>query len=120
MALTDPQTLTIGANARTLPRTSTGQNASTYTDIDNGVEFVVSKQVTSKRVRTSIRVNSDKIAADPITAVNTQLSSSIYLVIDAPPTGYTRSELKDLALALGTWMSAASAANLLKVLGGEN
>lgn len=120
MALTDPQSLTIGANTRTLPRTATNGNSSTYTDVDNGVEFVVSKQVTSRRVRTSIRVNSDKIAADPITAVNTQLSSSVYIVIDAPVTGYTRAELKDLALSLGTWMSASTAANLMKVLGGEN
>ena len=120
MALTDPQSITVGADVRTLPRTSTGTSASTYTDVDNGVEFIVSRQVTSKRARTSIRINKDKIAADPITAVNTQLSASVFIVFDAPPTGFTRAELKDLGLALGSWMSASTAANLLKVLGGEN
>jgi len=120
MALTDPQSLTIGANTRTLPRVSTAPGTSTYTDVDNGVEYVVSRQVTSKRIRTSIRINQSKIAADPITAVNTQLSASVYVVFDSPITGFTRAELKDLGLALGTWMAASTAANLLKVLGGEN
>lgn len=119
MALSDPQSVTIGANTRTLPRTSTSATTSVYTDVDNGVEFIASTQ-TGRRKRTSIRLNNDKIAADPITAVNKEISSSVYIVIDSPITGYTRTELKDQVLALSTWAAAGSAANLLKVLGGES
>jgi hypothetical protein len=119
MALTDPQSLVIGANTRTLARTSTSASSSVYTDLDNGVEFVVSTQ-TGKRRRTSIRENNKKIAADPITAVNKEISSSVYIVIDGPITGFTRTELKDQVLALATWCSTGSAANLLKALGGES
>lgn len=119
MALSDPQSVTIGANTRTLPRTSTNASSSVYTDVDNGVEFIASTQ-TGKRKRTSIRVNLDKIAADPITAVNREIGASVYLVIDSPLTGFTRTELKDMVLGLTTWSTAGSAANLLKVLGGES
>jgi hypothetical protein len=119
MALSDPQSLTIGANTRTLPRTGSTGTSSSYSDVDNGVEFKVSHQI-GKRRRTSIRVDNEKIAADPITAVNLQIGSSIYIVIDAPLTGFTRTELKDQVLALTNWASASSAANLLKVLGEEH
>lgn len=119
MALSDPQSLTIGANTRTLPRTITGSSNSSYVDVDNGVDFTVSHQF-GKRRRTSIRVDLSKIAADPLTAVNQQLGVSAYIVIDAPLTGFTKTELKDIVLALSTWTTAGSSANLLKVLGEES
>lgn len=118
MALSDPQSLVIGANTRTLPRTSTQQFASVYTDLDNGVEFKVST-TSGKRRRTMIRVDHEKIAADPLTAVNQRVSSGVYLVVDAPLSGYTRAELKELVVALATWVNAGTNANLLKVLGEE-
>lgn len=118
MALSDPQSIVIGANTRTLARTSTQPSESVYTDLDNGVAFKAANTV-AKRRQSMIRVDLSKIAADPLTAVNQRVSSGVYLVIDAPLSGYTRTELKELVVALATWVTAGTNANLLKVLGEE-
>lgn len=118
MALADPQSITYDG-AKSLPRTQSGPLESVYTDVANGLEFVVSHNF-GKRSRTAIRLNLEKIAADPLTSVNQQVSSSAYIVIDRPISGFSVTELKDLVLALGTWTSASSAANLIKVLQEEH
>lgn len=118
MALSDPQSIVIGANTRTLARTSTQPSESVYTDLDNGVAFKAAHTV-AKRRQSMIRIDLSKIAADPLTAVNQRLQASAWLVINAPLSGFSRTELKELAVALATWATAGSSANLLKVLGEE-
>ncbi len=120
MALSDPQSVIIGANTRSVAATIDNPTSTTYTDVDNGVTFTVGTQ-SAKRRRTSIRVDLEKISPDPfVTTINRKLSSSAYLVVDSPLTGFTKTELKELALAISTWMTAGSSANLLKALGGEH
>lgn len=121
MALSDPQALTIGTTpgALSLPRTSSGSNNSVYNTNDGAAVFRISSAY-AKRTRRNIRLDYTKIAPDPITAVNTKLSASVYLVVDAPPSGFTVTELKDQVKALADWLNASSNANLIKVLGGES
>jgi hypothetical protein len=120
MALSDPQSVVIGANTRTVAKTIDNPTSTSYQDTDNGVTFTVSSQAKTRR-RTAVRVDLEKIAADPfVTTINRKLSSSAYLVIDSPLTGFTKTELKELALAISTWMTAGSSANLLKAIGGEH
>jgi hypothetical protein len=118
--LSDPQTITVNSIAKTLAAVSRGDLSSTYKTNDGLLEFVVSHQE-GKRNRITTRLNDEKIAADPLTAVNQQVGMSAYLVIDMPANGvYTNTEAKNLVLALATWLSESSAANLIKVLGGES
>lgn len=119
MALSDPQSVTIGTTpgAVSLPRLGSGNGV--FGAADGSVNFRVSSQ-TSKRTRRTIRLDHKKIAPDPITAVNTELSASVYVVVDVPPGGYTVTEQKDLVKALADWLNAGSNANLIKVLGGES
>lgn len=42
---------------------------------------------------------------------------SAFTVIDAPPTGFTNTELGDIVQALVAWSTSA---NIAKVLGGES
>lgn len=121
MALSDPQAVTIGTTpgALTLPRTSTGANQSIYND-NNGTAYLRVSSSYAKRTRRTVRIDYNKIAPDPITAVNQKMSSSVYVVIDSPPSGFTVAELKDLTKSLADWLNASSNANLIKVLGGES
>lgn len=119
MALSDPQSVTVAGTALTLPRTVTNPMSSFYSDVDSGTDFSVRHDIKRRR-RTAIRLDKEKIAADPITAVNQKISSSISVVIDAPVSGFTKTELKDLVLALTKWCTDGSAANLIKVLGEEH
>jgi len=112
----DPQSITVNAVAQSLPAVARNDNASRYRKDDGTYVFSVSHQY-AKRNRFSVRIDGQKVAADPLAAgINVVATMSTYLVIDAPPTGYTNAELKDIALALSAWCTSA---NLLKVLGGE-
>jgi hypothetical protein len=53
-------------------------------------------------------------------SVNVRLSSSVYLVVDTPETGYTVAEAKQIADGLIAYLSASSGARLTQLLGGEN
>lgn len=120
MALSDPQTVTIAETPHSLPRVASSGRMSEYSDLDAGVDLIVS-HVIGKRRRTMVKIHDEKIAPDPLTAVNKRLDASVHLVIDSPLSGeFTRTELKDIALALTTWLSESSAANLLQVLGEEH
>lgn len=112
----DPQSVTVNAVAQSLPAISRKDLASTYRKDDGSYELIISHQE-GNRNRRVVRINHRKIAADPLTADNTEYTSSFYLVIDVPPVGYTLTEMKDIVLGLTGWLTSA---NVLKVLGGEN
>lgn len=120
MALADPQSITVGGSAKSLPRTSTGINQSSYTTADGTAAFLVSHQY-GRRNRRTARVTSTKITTDPLnTTANVRVSMSAYVVLDVPPTGFTAAEQKEILLAVSTWLSATSGANADKLVGGEN
>lgn len=120
MALSDPQSITIGANTRSAARTSVNPTGSVYSDVANGVTFTVSTLL-NKRQRTVVRVDLEKIAGDPfVTTLNRKVAASAYLVLNAPLSGFTQAELKDLCLSVSTWMTAGSSANLIKAIGRES
>lgn len=113
----DPQSVTVNAVAKSLPAISRDENASTYRMDTGDYELVVQRAFGAKRNRFNVRLNAKKIAADPLTSSNNlEYRTSVYFVVDAPPVGYTNTELKDIVLGLVGWMTSA---NVLKVLGGE-
>jgi hypothetical protein len=120
MAFADPQTVTINAVDKTLARTSSGQNAGGFKTNDGLVALTVSSAY-GKRTRRTARIDVSKIAPDPlISDRNIQYSMSTYIVVDAPVTGYTVAEQKQIVDALTAWLSASSGAHTTQLLGGEN
>lgn len=114
----DPQTVTVNSVAQTLAAVSREPMKSTYREDVGEYELVISHQENAKRNRRTIRLNRQKVSADPfIPANNIEVSHSIYLVIDTPLAGFTMTELKDDALGLVAWLTSA---NVLKVLSGES
>lgn len=112
----DPQSITINAVAQSLPAIARNGNSSEYSKDDQSVKLTIGHQF-GNRKRFTVRVDANKIAADPLASANNQrYSASVYLVMDAPNVGYSNAEIRDLAAALTSW---AGSANLLKVLGGE-
>ncbi len=119
MAFADPQTVTINAVANVLPRTSSGVNTGAFTKDDGNVKLSVSHAY-GKRTRRTIRVESSKIAADPLTGLNVKSSMSCFIVVDAPVTGYTIAEQKQIVDGLTGYLTATSGARVTQLLGGEN
>lgn len=118
----DPQSLTISGTATSLPRTSAGVNAGQFTTPDGAVVFDIRHQY-GKRSRRTVRIDHSKIIPDPLlTNVNKVVSSSVYVVVDAPLVGYTATELKGLVDALAAWLAAGTGAanNTVRLVGGES
>ncbi|DAD51611.1 coat protein [ssRNA phage Gerhypos.4_44] len=118
--LTDPQTITISSNARTLAQTDLTPASGIYTDVDNGLTLYVTQRVEKGGVRRStVSLTTTKIAADPLTAVNQRVDDAVTISFKVPPSGFTKAEVAAKFAAVSTWLTASTNANLNKVLGGE-
>lgn len=117
--LADPQSVTISGSPVSLPRTGVGSNSADYTSADGANSLRVSQTTKNAIQRTSISLRSNKIAADPLTAINKRLSANVAVQITAPQDGYSVAELTALLVALATALTASSAALATKILGGE-
>lgn len=114
----DPQSVTVNAVAQSLPAVSREGKKSVYVKVDGSYTLTISHDVTAKRERHLVRLDHRKTVADPLTpANNVDVQSSCYMVFDQPITGFSDTELKDDAVGLITWLSAA---NIAKVLGLES
>ncbi|DAD50281.1 TPA_asm: coat protein [ssRNA phage Gerhypos.3_7] len=120
MALTDPQKIKIGATETTLPRVSTGNKESVYESADGLITLKLST-VESRRNRQTVRVDLSKITPDPfIPTQNTEVSMSVYIVVDRPTVGYTNKEAKEAVEGLLTLSSASTYALIEKLLARES
>lgn len=122
MALADPQSVTLSGVATPLPRTSSGDNQSTYTSNDGMVRLIVSHSRSKNgRFRRTVRIEHRKVAADPFSSTAyAQYSMTAYAVFDVPSVGYTVAQQKDIWDGFITQLQATSGAFVTKVLGGEN
>lgn len=121
MAFADPQTIKPdGTTTVTLPRVDTGSFQSDYLSSDGLTELKIAT-TNGRRKRHSIRLNLKKVAASVLTpSQNEEVSSSVYLVVDRPLSGYTNEELRKAAEGLTTFLTASEGAALKKLLGSES
>lgn len=121
MAFADPQSITVNAVAQTMPRVETAGNRSVYSKDDSSYKLTVSHQL-GKRNRRQIRLDAQKITADPLVAsTNVKTNIAMYLVVDVPPNGtYTNAEVKLAVDGFLAYLTASSGAKITQLLGGEN
>lgn len=115
----DPQTVTVNAVAQTLPRqgSATPDRIGTFATADGTFTFDIRQNKTANRFRREVRLTQKKIAADPFTSINREVSTSVMFVVDEPRSGFSDTELQYLSDAVRTWVGTGS--NLTKLLGGE-
>lgn len=120
MAFADPQVVTVDGNNVTLPRVSVGPRSGAFSLPTEELKLSVSHTL-NKRARRQIRLDSQKIVPDPMfPATNVPRSMSVYLVVDAPLTGFTITEQHNLLAALAGYLQASSGAKAIQFLGGES
>jgi hypothetical protein len=120
MSLADPQSITIDAVTKSLPRTNVGNNSSEYTSADGLTKLTLSSAY-GKRNRRVIRVDHSKVAADVfIPDTNALQSMSCYLVVDVPKVGFTNAEAFEVYEGFKAIITASSDAAITKLLGGES
>lgn len=106
--LTSPQSVTIGAVASDLHKTSTEQASSTYTKTDGSISLRISHQKGKARTRRMARLDEKLIVADPLTGLSNYQTIGVYLVIDEPNVGINDTDVAALVTALQTWLTAAN------------
>nr|UJQ85435.1 MAG: hypothetical protein 2 [Leviviridae sp.] len=114
----DPQSVTVNAVAQSMPRqgTANADRLGTFSTADGTFTFDVRQNKTANRFRREVRLTQKKVAADPITTLNKEISTSVMIVVDEPRWGFDDTELGYLTAALITWFSNT---NRDKLLGGE-
>lgn len=114
----DPQSLTVNAVAKSLPRvgSSSPTKVGSFQTADGEFTFRVSQYATANRFRREVRFTQQKVAVDPIAATNKEVSASVVITVDEPKFGFTDTELGYLTSALIAWFTAG---NRDKLLGGE-
>jgi hypothetical protein len=114
----DPQSVTVNAVAQSMPRqgTATPERIGSFSTADGTFTFDVRQNKSANRFRREVRLTQKKVAADPISAVNKEVSTSVYITVDEPRWGFTDVELGYLTSAIIAWFTTT---NRDKLLGGE-
>jgi hypothetical protein len=118
MALVDPQTVTVNAVAKPLPRVASGDFTGTFASAVDGLQLRV-WHTEGRRNRSNVRLDVEKIGADVlIPSTNRPYSMSVYLVVDTPLQGFTTAEIGYYLKAVSDWVAVAG--NQTKVLNHES
>lgn len=113
--LSEPQTI----NTVALARTGLTSDSGTFTSAD-GTKSLLVRQVKGKDgIRTIISYQNSKVAADPLTAVNSRVNDVISITIKAPSVGFSAAELVTDFTGLSAILTASSGALLTKCVQGE-
>jgi hypothetical protein len=117
----DPQSLTVGGGAKSFSRRGTTQPAvlGSFETDDGTYQFQVRQNDTAARFRREVRLTKKIVAADPVSAVNKEVSASVMIVVDEPRWGFDDATLIDMITGLIAWYSASTYANGNKVVDGE-
>lgn len=121
MAFTDPQKVKVdGTNEVELPRVDSGSFSSEYLSSDGTITMKLSTS-NGRRKRHVARIDLSKVIASTIVpAQNEEVSTSAYLVVDRPLSGYTNEELRKLVEGLVGFLSASTYSATKKLLGSES
>jgi len=106
MALSDPQTVTVNAVAKAMPRILTTGTSSKYQMADETFSLSLSHTKTKdNRIRSMARIDQRAIVADPLTAENDYQTLSYYVVIDRPKYGFTMVQTEQLVAGFNAWLT---------------
>jgi len=117
--LADPQSVTVNGVAISLPKTGADRTSADYTSADGNTQVRVNQTINGNTKRTTVSIKTNKIAADPVSAVNSRKSAIWTITNSAPLDGFTINELRDQLVGIATALTASSGALTLKVLAGE-
>jgi hypothetical protein len=120
MAFSDPQSITVNAVARSLPRYLSGTNVGTFISADAISQLSIDPNGTRTRRSAKASFRENVSVLDAGTGLTRTESHSITFISNRPLVGVTDALAEQLAAGLITWLTASSNANLKKLLAGEN
>jgi hypothetical protein len=120
VAFTDPQSITVNAVARSLPRILTGSSVGTFVTADGVTTLTVDPTGTKARRISKASVRENVNVTDSVTGLISVQNHSFTIIANRPKTGISDTVAEQLASGLIAWLTAGSNANLKKILAGEN
>lgn len=109
-----------GVTPVTVVAISRGLDQSVYRTSDGKYTLTVKRQFKAERHRFTIRIDAEKIAADPLASANNRVySQSSYLVIDRPAVGYSATETANMALGVADLLREGTPDYVGRILAGE-
>ena len=100
-------------------RVSFGENQGVFATADAKNVLTVAHQ-SKARNRTTVRIDRNKVAADPFTSgLNQQYGWSVYTVFDWPKVGVSTTEVLDLSTLLTNFFGAGTPSYKQRVIQGE-
>jgi hypothetical protein len=120
MAISDPQAITQGATTFTFARHGFGTDSGTMATA-NGLDRLSISHQYKARSRHIVRMDRDKIAANPFdTGLNDKYSMSVYTVFDVPRVGFTSAEVERLWDLQVKFLAQDTNGVILRVVQGES
>lgn len=103
----DPITITINAVAQVMNRVSSTGTSSVYQTADGTHKLTISHTRTRDKIRSLVRLDKQKVAADPLTAENQYVTLTQYSVFERPIFGFTQTEMEQLNTGFEAWVDNA-------------
>lgn len=108
--LTDPQTITVNAVAKTMPRTLQQGTSSTYELADRTFALSIKhnsyKQDKKSRVKSLVVFSQRAVVPDPLTAVNDYETVNVSFQIDRPDAGFTSVQIQQMVTGFESWLNS--------------
>jgi hypothetical protein len=96
-------------------------NSGEFENTTDGYNLVITHDYSNSRQRHVVWLEQQKIVTDPLFSTqNKQVVARATLTISGPISGFTPTQLKELAKGLLGNLTASSDANLIKIIGGES
>lgn len=108
MSFTTPQQITIATVVTSLDRTITDRTSSVYSQANDLNILKISHQEAKSGLRHLARLDRKVVAADPLTAQNAEKKAAVYLVIEEPSFGFSKTDLVTMAQEFLTWLTQAN------------
>jgi len=114
----DPQTVTVNAVAKVMPRVQTDTKKSIYSLNDESFKLTISHQtLNNNRIRSVVRIDQRAVVTNPLDSTDNDYDTlSYYFVIDRPGYGFTMAQVEQLVAGLNAWTTTA---NVDKLFGQE-
>lgn len=117
MAYADPQSVQVGGNSTSMPRTGQSENSGNFRSSDRRYRLSIAHE-NGRRERHIARLEFSDVVSNPlIPSQNSAVAAAVTFTINAPLNGMSVEQVGDLSKALVTWLTPA---NLAKLVGGES
>lgn len=114
--LADPQSITVNAVAKSMPRILQSGTSSTYQLADQTFALAIShtsfKRDKKSRVRSLAKFSQRAVVADPLTAVNDFETVDVSVQIDRPEAGFTSTQIDQMIVGFKSWLDSSMVGKL--------